>query len=175
MRTIGIDYSATTAYIVCLEDGAVYRHLSLTSGESLNERLQFFRSVSVVLRSLYKNEKVAEGIWIEEPWVNGRWFPKSGLMLTRMATYLEIAVLQNYFEPKLVHPLTWRKEIFGTARTNGLAKEKSVEWAEANLKFIVPVMGSTGRGKIKDHNFADAACIAAYGSIQNERGTDTEC
>lgn len=102
-------------------------------------------------------------VWIEEPWINGKVYPRSAVLLTRMATYIELAAIHADYTPHYVHPLTWRKGVYGEGKHKDA---KKLALAQVELKFSLVT---------KDHNIAEASLIALYGALQeasNDPGTE---
>lgn len=164
----GFDYSGKIAYYAVVDKVSVKTSgsLEMPSTADPTELLGFFNKLEDLIETL-DDEYHLPYIWIEQPWVNGMKFPKSGMMLMRMATFLEIAALEATTPPVTVHPGTWRKKVFGNGRPAD-TKKAALAYCENVLEYEVPTFGKTARAKAKDHNFADAACIAQYGYLMQQ-------
>lgn len=163
MPCLGVDYSGSEVYIAVANHNKIPHTVKLKlAGSTAAQRLLFWQNIGTTLKTLHEEFKCHDIVFIEEPWIAGNHFPKAGQMLTRTATFLEIACIYHHLEPRFVHPMTWRKAIYGTAKPQD-PKGTAVGWVKENLDLEVPVMGATGRGKKPNHNFAEAAIIAIYG------------
>lgn len=151
--TLGSDYSGSAVYLGCLQDNKVIATASLdmthpkTGVGKLREVL-----------AMYKEGYGVEKIWVEESWINGMKFPRSGLMLTRIATFIEVAAYDTELYIEFVHPLTWRKAVYGKAKPAN-PKEVARRYAKELFDFDT---------KFKNqHNICEAIMLAQYGAIQN--------
>lgn len=161
--SIGVDYSSQVLYLACVDNSKVH---SVSSIE-LTNTLWAFQALKTLLEHFRTSYNAENRVCIEKPWVSGMMRPKIGLMMTRSATIMELAALEAGFEPCFVLPPVWRKEVYGSAKFSD-QKAQAVQYVEARFDYKLPVMGKTGRGKIPDHNFAEAVCIAAWGQLTKE-------
>lgn len=122
--------------------------------------MNFLNSLRAIMRGLYSFEPFPEVI-IEEPWINGQVFPRSAVLLTRMATFIEIACLDTNYVPVYVHPLTWRKKVYGSGRPKGDIKKLAMGWVMSEYDFTP-----------QDHNYAEAILIASYGIQEESSGSE---
>lgn len=165
--TIGFDYSSQGVYLGVVDNGRVLGRASLFSPYQAEpeQRQRFYMNLCTMIVELHRAHKCEDKIYIEKPWVNGARFPLSGLMLCRTATYIEVATLQVNLEPVLVNPGTWRGIIYGHKKQKN-TKQAALDFVSKELNYeLLPVMGSSGRGKKPDHNIAEAILIAHYGNI----------
>lgn len=159
MPSIGIDYSASKAYLAAVRDRKVVHidSISLATDQE-NEFLGVYQNF---LRDMYSHYGI-EKIFIEQSWSREGKYAWTGVKMEHMKTLLQVGALLSRaasFEVKLLLPQTWRKAIFGKGNPPD-AKDYAVEWVQQNLNFVVPVQGKTGRGSKPDHNFAEAICLA---------------
>jgi len=164
---VGVDYSATQVYLTVVNE-EVMASITLILPTDDSGKLAFFQNVIEVLES-WDNEFGLPYLWIEQPFVNGK-FPRPGMLIQRMATFLEIASLQALISPVFVHPGTWRKRLFDNGKPKD-AKERAIAHVEEVLHYELPTLGKTARAKNKDHNFADSACIAHYGHLMQKENS----
>lgn len=159
---IGCDFSATTVYVACANNQKVLGTASI----NITTMLWGFESLRNIFEAYIKEHEAEIYIYIEQPWVNAARNPKTAMAMMRVATVIELAAWVSGCVPRFVHPLTWRKELYGSGQTLN-SKEYAVDWTKINLGYEPPPIGKTIRSK-PDHNFAEAACIAVYGSRQEE-------
>lgn len=171
---IGCDYSSAQVYLAVTENDKVLNLGSInTAFGNADDYRRAFALMKAMLWELWASYDTVKKIYIEEPWVNGVQFPRSGMMLMRTATFIEIATIELNLEPVLVHPKSWRKVVYGTGGIKD-AKVAAVNLVQSKFDYKLPVMGATGRGKKPDHNFAEAVLISYYGSLQEEAMKDRE-
>jgi hypothetical protein len=131
-------------------------------GETEEERVVGFN----MLRSLFQLAQ-ARDVYIERPLVNAKFTsPLTGMMMTRSATYIEIAAMMEGVSVHFLPVQTWRKTIFGSSRLEH-PKDAAVNYVRL-LGYQLPDMGV--RKKQPDHNYAEAICIAMAGYILQEEG-----
>lgn len=166
MKHLGFDYSGSAMYCGIVDD--TVDHLSATASLKLKDNsdpkqcVEFFNN----LRRLFSlcadpENDFCKDAYIEQPWINGKHFPRSAVLLTRMSTYIELALLEEDFVPRFVHPMTWRSKIYGTSRIKN-AKEVAINYVKEKFEY-----------ETKDHNLAEALIIAHYGALINV-GTSKE-
>lgn len=150
--TLGSDYSGSMIYLGCLENNKVISTASIdiTMPEA---GIKLLRNT---LQSYIKEFNV-EKIWVEESWINGARYPRSGIMLARTAAFLEIASYDNNLKIEFVHPLTWRKAVYGKAKPPN-PKEVARQYAKELFDFDTKFK--------KDHNTCEAIMLAHYGALQ---------
>lgn len=133
--------------------------------DEMEPRRNALRLLHVTLQ-FYVSHFGADGeLWIEGSWVNGSRYPRSGLMMARTASTVESIALRAGLNPHFVHPLTWRKGVYGNGRPAN-PKTAALKFVKETLHYDLPVMGSSGRGSKLDHNYAEAIAIACYGGMQ---------
>lgn len=159
--TLGVDYNSGTISLSCVNDPKV---LATASLDITNLALSI-PVVKRLLQALLGEFTLDNKIWIEQPWVNGKQFPRSGLMMARTAAIIEVIATEIGIEVNFVHPLTWRKELYGNGRPKD-PKNTAVKYVEEHFQYKVPTLGKTARSQKPDHNLAEAICIAAYGQLQ---------
>ena len=164
MTTIGCDYSSSTLYLACLNNLKVHAIASL----NIEDLCHSLDPLKALLHSYHFEYESKREIYIEQPWVNGIRYPRSGLMMMRSATILEVVTIESGLKPVFVHPLTWRKLLFGNGRPSD-PKATAVNWVKENCHYDVPVFGKTGKGHRADHNFAEAIAIAHFGEINSSQ------
>lgn len=158
---IGCDYSATCIYLA--QTGInpygsveVRNTAKVLIGEEGAERLNSF----VILRKLL-NSLEDKKIYIEKPLVNAKFMsPVTGMMMTRTATFVEIAAMLEGIQTEFIQVQTWRKIIYGKGNPPE-AKQAAVNYVRDVLSYEVPSMGI--RKLQPDHNYAEAVCIAVAG------------
>lgn len=161
MTTTGIDYSGSIVYMATVKDNKVLHISSVVKNEDTLLFMNMLESMLSACRNVYNSQ---EQIYIEQAWVNGAHFPKSGLMLARMEGLIEVAALRSNFKTNFIHPMQWRKKVYGKAQIP-TPKESAINLVKKRFNYDVPVMGATGRGKTPDHNFAEAILIASAGEM----------
>lgn len=88
-------------------------------------------------------------------------------MLTRTATVLEVVAAELGLEFNVVHPLSWRKLIYGKAKLPN-PKQRALQFVNDNFDYKVQM--TAPKGHTPDHNIAEAICIAYYGSRAEAMG-----
>lgn len=156
MSSIGADFSGSAAYIGVVKGHTV---LATSSIRLMDSPYTFFHTIQNWLGTVYKEHNTEPKLWIEQPFVAGSRFPQVALKLVRTATILEIAALEAGLEPCFVHPLTWRKKVYGHGRVDDIKERARTTAAE--------LLGFETKHKI-DHNICEALLIAYYGSIVDE-------
>lgn len=147
--TLGSDYNGSTVYLGLLRDVKVLSTVSVdftfpkTGIETLRNVLRTF-----------KEEFDIDKIWAEEAWVNGIRFPRSGMMLSRTQAFIEIAAYDNDIEPRFIHPMTWRKDIYG--------KPRPPNPKEVARKYVRELFGFETKFK-NQHDICEAILLAYYG------------
>lgn len=153
--TIGADLSSTTLYLAVVENTKVLATAKL----QITDLASDFNWVRNILRC-YRDEYDVWQIHIEAPFVNGAVFPKSGMMLMRSATILECAAVDTNMESIFLHPLTWRKLVYGNGRPKD-TKAAALEYLAQHFDFQLPT--TKPKGGIPDHNVAESILIAHAG------------
>lgn len=160
---LGCDYSSRVIYLGHVQ-GKKVEHTSSISieGEQEPAKRGFYLLKGILNTLAY----TVGDIYIERPIVNAKFTsPLTGMMLTRTATFVEIAAIEVGMKVHFIPISTWRKIIFGTNRLDH-PKDAAVEFVKRELNFEVPTMGVR---KIQpDHNFAEAICIAYAGYLQEK-------
>lgn len=153
---IGFDYSSSTVSLGMADEQKLYRTASFKVKNRDDPLVMFklFDELKQELLNIRQEFYPSNCVWIEEPWINGRVYPRSAVLLTRMATYIELAAIHADYTPHYVHPLTWRKGIYGPGKHKDA---KKLALAQVELKFSLVT---------KDHNIAEASLIALYGALQ---------
>lgn len=168
--TIGVDFSSTTVYLACANNQKVLATASI----NIESLAWAFPMLKNILHTYHEDNKTNKVVYVEQPWVNAARNPKTAMQMMRTATIIELAIVESYLLSEFVHPMTWRKELYGSAKTLN-SKEYAVDWVKINLGYEPPPIGKTKRSR-PDHNFAEAVCIAIYGSmkIKEEQMTNGE-
>lgn len=147
---IGIDYSTSNIY-VCSSNG---RFLTVPvqkkASESVTELMKAFLDMIVFTGS--------HAVCIEKPWSNTNQLVS--MQMTRIATIIEVAAGLSGLKTYLVHPGTWRKEIFGKGTGKSTKEFKEMALAYAHEHDI----------NTTDHNIADAYCLAQYMERLDDNG-----
>lgn len=156
---VGFDYSSSAAYFGIVSDNKVlaYGKIAVKDYHDTVECYNLFLMLKDLFRGMINMHQIDPDVFIEQPWINGKVFPRSAVLLTRMATYIEIAALSVGLHPIFVHPLTWRKKIYGNGRPKGDVKKLALATVDKEFNFIP-----------KDHNYAEAILISQYGNILEE-------
>lgn len=153
--SFGVDYSSRVVYLALMIEEEIKATLILNIEK---EPFDAFLKLAEWLRLKGKEHNV-DYIYIEQPWVNGKVFPKSGLMLARTAAVVEIASYAADLWPRFVHPLAWRKKVYGNVKPKD-RKEYAREFTRSNFGFDTKYK--------QDHNISEAVCIARYGVLHQE-------
>lgn len=149
--TLGSDYNSSTVYLGLLKDKKVLAATSIDMthpGRGMNMLRQMLHT--------YSEEYDVDKIWAEAAWVRASRFPKSGLMLSRTAAFIEVAAYDVGIMVEFVNPMTWRKAIYGHAHP---ANPKEVARAFVKEKF-----GFETRFK-NQHDLCESILIAHYGQL----------
>lgn len=166
MNYIGIDYSASKAYLAVANGSEVLHYSELALEKDSVEA--FLRNVQSELAFIWSRHGMnGVGIYIEQPWSREGAYAWTGLATARMAAYLEAAALlqpQYRFKPCFVLPGVWRKTVLGNGRPKN-AKQVAVTWAKEQYDFLPPSLKV--RSYEADHNYCEALAIAHYGVLQN--------
>lgn len=155
MPTIGCDYSGTVAYFA-VSNGERVLHTAKVKleGDLASQRRNYLDMLTKILDSMKYGYSCQEIMYLEQPWVAGNHFPQTAIKLARNAAYIEVAGLAAGLDVRTVHISSWRKEIYGNGKPTN-AKGTAIEWVLYNLGY-----------ETKDHNYAEAACIAVFGERQ---------
>jgi len=151
--TLGSDYSGSKVFLGLLSDNHVVGTVEIDT--------TFPKKGVDMLRSIFKewvDDWNLDKLWAEEAWVNGQRFPKSGMMLSRTAAFLEIAALDSGIHVEFIHPMTWRRTVYGHA--------KPANPKEAARTYVKELFGWETKFK-KDHNTCEAILLAHYGALKN--------
>lgn len=162
-KTLGIDYSNTAAYLAFVSDKVEHTNKIPLSDKGV-DTMAFIDTLRWILHN--HRGDINNTIYVEKPWVNGKHFPLSGLMLTRTATLIEACSLLEQYDIEFIHPKIWRRVVYGDAAPKN-PKEKAVDFVLEQYDYKVPSMGKTIKSKAPDHNIAEAICIARYGYERN--------
>lgn len=153
---IGVDYSGSAAYLGVVKGDKVLATCTIKLADSPHT---FFHVIQDWLKTIHEEHNTLPELWIEDYWINGKVFPKTGQIMARTATILEIAALEASIEPCFVHPGTWRKWVYGNGRPDDL-KERARRVAKELFGFD---------SKFKNqHNMCEALLIAHYGSTHEQ-------
>ena len=155
--SVGIDYSASRAYIALASGGKLHLVECLTM-ERMAPRT-FLDDLQRLMPKLYWVEG-GHTVYIEQPLHLSR-----ALEMAMMASRLEAAFLLSkvgIFEVHYVHPSTWRAKVLGSGRAN---KQDAIDWAAEVYSYKPSSL--LVRSYEPDHNYCEALAIAHYGEMQN--------
>lgn len=167
-RTVaGCDYSSKCVYLARVNKQRVEGISSILLPPEVEGRRTSYRILCSLLVGYHEivEEHPIDKIWIEQPWVSAKFYPLSGLMMARSATYVETAAMLAGLEIGFMEPRTWRKVLFGTGAPKN-PKEAAVKFVQEKFDYELPTLGI--RKPVPDHNFAEAICIAYAGLISEE-------
>lgn len=152
MLCVGADYSAQEAFLA-LSDGETVQHtFKLKLAGDLSEQRRDYLDLLARTFSACLKLEIKPILFMEQPWIAGAHFPQAGLKLARNAAYIEVSALAVGMDVRFVHVSTWRKAVYGNGKPQD-PKGTAVSWVLYNLGF-----------ETKNHNLAEAACIATYGA-----------
>lgn len=146
MRTYGIDYSTKVVNLATIEDGRLL--ITLTVPVDFHQGLDGLERLGVSLAAAIPPEGEA---WMESSWTGAR-TPFTGIQLARVATIVEVLACQKAIKLNRVHPNAWRPALYGKRPKPGTAKETAIEYVKRHYGL-----------ETKNHNEAEAVCLAAYG------------
>jgi hypothetical protein len=150
---VGADYNSSYLYIGCIDDNIVRS----TATIDVTEPIAGMRVIQKLLESYAREYHILKQVWIEQPWVNGLKYPRSGLMMTRTATILEIAALEIDFKPQYIHPSSWRQKVYGNARPSKDMKEYARQFVLDNFNYVTKHKN--------EHNICEAILLGYYGNL----------
>lgn len=153
--SLGADYSGSAAYLGCVSQGVT---LAYKEFRMLDSPYTFRHAIQDWLAEISVTHNTWPEFWIEQPFVAGGRFPQVALQLVRTAAFLEAAAQDAGIEPCFVHPLTWRKRVYGNGRPDD-TKQRARDGAKELLGF-------ESRYK-NQHNQAEGLLIAYYGYLQH--------
>lgn len=152
MISIGCDYSASECFLAVSDGEKVLHTFKIRlEGDLSQQRHEYFVRVQQIFMSILKNYNINKVLWLEEPWVSGSHFPQAAIKLARNAAYIELAAIECGIDVRHIHISTWRKGIYGHGKPQD-PKGTAKAWVLYNLGY-----------ETKNHNLAEAACIAVYG------------
>lgn len=152
--TLGSDYSGSHIYLGLLYDN---KKVATTVDIDMTYPKRGADVIRELLNDWYSNYGVNK-IWAEEAWVNGMRFPKSGMQLSRMSGFLELIALDSGYKIEFVHPMTWRKTVYGHARP---PNPKNIA-----MTYVKNLFDWQPKFK-KDHNLAESILLAHYGALKD--------
>lgn len=139
---LGIDYSISNIYI-CSSNG---RHLVMPVRKKASDTVTDLM-IDFLNMQVFTNCK---SVCIEKPWSHNNQLVS--MQMTRIATIIEVAAGLSGMQTYLIHPGTWRKEIFGKGSGKTTKEFKEIALAYAHEHGV----------ETNDHNIAEARCIAEY-------------
>lgn len=161
MNAIGIDYAARSVYVATVGETTVkgVDSLTLPNEPSIEEKIEFLRQLKELLTNHNAWYDTQRTVYLETAWVNVAVNAFTGIQMTRMASYIEVAALECGLWPQFVMPQTWRKAVYG----HGKPKDRK----EFSRLFVLEQFGYDTKKK-KEHNTTESICLAYYGILQGE-------
>ncbi len=151
--SIGADFSASAVYLAAVTGQKLMAQNEL---KLMDSPWSFRNNVREWLLQ-FPTGSIYPELWIEEQFPSARNI-KVGQKLVRVQAFIEIAALDAGVEPCFVHPLTWRKLVYGNGRPDD-PKERARSVAKE-------ILGFEARHKIQ-HNICEGMLIAYYGHLQH--------